>query len=121
MLLLSWVLAVWLLLVVLMMWAGTPGVFQGEVVSAPHGQPSVNWLYLRARRGAVRRVGLAAAKYHYADGVHAAVPAGPQALSPGATVRVEAEQDNGGEWQAKQVEILAPPPTAPSESSPKSP
>ncbi len=88
--------------------AGTTGSFRGTVVEAPTGEPSAGWIYVQGRNGSLRRVQVSRARVIYGE----AVPLSQREKAPkaslvlGAEVRVTAEQDGSGEWQASQVEIL---------------
>ena len=94
------------------------GIFQGQVVPAPKGQDS-KWLFVKSRNGNLRRVDISKAKVDYDD----AIPklrrqqAAKDALRPPVVVRVIADQDEDGEWQAKKVLILALEPTEKKPSS----
>lgn len=87
--------------------AGTPGIFQGSVVEAPNHREA-GWMYVAARNGSVRRVGVAGAVFAYDDDVPASARRSPvpQLLPAGTRVRVTAEQNAAGEWRASRVEIL---------------
>jgi hypothetical protein len=107
-------------------WAGTPGTFRGFIVAAPVSSDhsvepkQADWLYVEGRNHMVRRVALAHAQIIYAETVPAAErqkdPA--RSLIKGAEVRVTAEPDGDGEWQAQRIEILKIAP-APAERVPR--
>jgi len=84
----------------------TPGSFRGTIVDNPNG--AKGWIYVQGRNGTARRVEISHAKIEYGEDVPAAErrPKPEEALTPGAEVRVTAEQDRDGEWHATQVEIL---------------
>ncbi len=86
----------------------TLGVFRGSVVKGPDSGPG--WIYVKSRNGMVRRVEVSHAQVHYAREypVSARKKSAGDALVEGAEVRVSAEQDDGGEWRASDVEILPP-------------
>ncbi len=97
--------AIWLAIVLL--WAGTPGVFQGKVVVSPDPQQD-GWLFVQAPNGSVRRVQVADAQFAYGEEVprkdrQSVVP---RKLPSGTRVRVTAEQNSSGEWRASRVEIV---------------
>ena len=84
----------------------TPGSFRGTIVDKPSA--AKGWIYVQGRNGTARRVEISRAKILYDEDVPAAErrPKPEEALTPGAEVRVTAEQDSDGEWHATQVEIL---------------
>ena len=86
--------------------AATPGSFRGTIVDNPNA--AKGWIYVKGRNGTARRVEISRAKILYDEDVAAANrrPKPEEALTPGAEVRVTAEQDSDGEWHATQVEIL---------------
>ncbi len=86
--------------------AATPGSFRGTVVDNPNS--AKGWIYVQGRNGSARRVEITHAKVVYDEDVPAAArrPKPEEALTPGAEVRVTAEQGSDGEWHATQVEIL---------------
>lgn len=101
--------------------AGTPGSFRGTVVPGP--DKSNAWVYVEGRNHAVRRVNVSSAKIHYDEEISASgrqKPV-PKVLPIGTQVRVTAEQDDGGEWRATDVEILKAEPPADDEKKLASP
>ncbi len=86
----------------------TLGSFRGTIVDNPNA--TKGWIYVQGRNGTARRVEISRAKILYDEDVPAAErrPKAEDALTPGAEVRVTAEQDSDGEWHATQVEILKP-------------
>jgi hypothetical protein len=86
--------------------AGTPGIFQGQVYRDQNA--ASGWIYVQSRNGMLRKVEVSRARVVYS----ASVPAADRAKEPrqdliqGAEVRVTAEQDGEGEWRASRVEIL---------------
>ena len=90
----------------LVAFAGTPGIFQGQIYK--DAKPAPGWIYVQARKGRLRKVEIARARIVYAASVAAADRAGDPAsdLTEGAEVEVTAEQDGNGEWRASRVEIL---------------
>ena len=87
----------------------TDGTFLGTIVSPPGQEPAAQgWIFVQGRNRLVRRV----------DVTHATIVSlekpsseegkkcGIECLAIGQEVRVTAEQDAGGEWRAKRVEIL---------------
>ncbi len=101
---------VWLFVLCLManvaLVAGTPGSFRGTVVQGP--EKSDSWVYVEGHNHSIRRVDVRAAKVHYDSEVPASERRNPvpKVLPIGTQVRVTAEQDDGGEWRATEVEIL---------------
>jgi hypothetical protein len=99
---------IWIVVLSVLVYAGTPGSFRGKIVEGPHPATEKNWIYVEARNGMVRRVEISQAEVEYDEDV----PAGsrlrkPQeALEAGAEVRITAEQGSDGEWRATTVEIL---------------
>lgn len=91
--------------------SATPGTFRGRVVEPPSGNEHDGWLYVQGRNKMLRRVALGNAPVFYAANVpenqREKVPA--NSLLAGAEVRVTAEQDAEGEWQALRIEILKAP------------
>jgi hypothetical protein len=88
---------------------GVDGMFQGKVVNPPVTAPTrPGWIFVQGRNHMLRRVEVAHAVIVFG----AEVPASQQhschmdCLEVGQEVRVIAEQDAGGEWHAKRVEIL---------------
>ncbi len=92
-------------------WAGTPGSFRGYVIEGAHTRPG--WVYIQSRNDMLRLVNVAAATVSYGDEIPVRLrQAHPRdSLRSGAEVRVLAEQDRSGNWQAQEVEILRLPPT----------
>ena len=98
------------------------GVFQGTIVQLPEKAPNqakstARWLYVQGKNGTIRRANIAKATIEYDDDYPRAkrhkLPA--DSLTKAAIVRVTAEQDEalGGEWQATNVLLIAPPGAAP--------
>ena len=88
--------------------AATVGSFRGTIVDPPEAAAKQGWIYVQGRNGMARRVDVSRAQVAYDDEVPAAERrAKPEeALVTGTEVRVTAEEDGGGEWQASRVEIL---------------
>ncbi|HYG99227.1 MAG TPA: hypothetical protein VD837_08845 [Terriglobales bacterium] len=88
-------------------YAGTPGTFRGIVYSGQDTRPG--WVYVVGRNDTLRLVHIKNANFTYAEEfpnrLRRANPA--KSLKPGADVRVTAEQDSNGHWQATDVEIIA--------------
>jgi hypothetical protein len=86
--------------------AGTPGSFRGILYPGTDTKPG--WVYVVGRKDMLRLVHIANAVVSYAEEFpqveRQAVPA--KDLLPGAEVRVMAEQDANGNWQASEVEII---------------
>lgn len=101
---------IWLAVLVLSAWtnAGTPGSFRGTIVDGPQASAGKHWIYVQGRNGMARRVDISRAQVTYDESVPASTRlAKPEnALTPGAEVRVTAEQDDNGEWRASRIEIL---------------
>ncbi len=90
----------------LAVFAGTPGIFQGQVYRDQNS--GSGWIYVQGRNGMLRKVEVSRARVVYAPSVPVADRAKDPAqdLIPGAEVRVTAEQDGDGKWRASRVEIL---------------
>ena len=90
----------------LSLFAGTPGIFQGQIYQG-RGTTS-GWIYVQGRNGTLRKVEISRARVVYAESVPSRERARDpkQDLAQGAEVRITAEQDSDGEWRASQVEIL---------------
>src|SRR5438067_3202560 len=88
--------------------AGTPGTFRGTLVEASEGTSSCGCIYVQGRNGLVRRVQTGGAQVVYAEDFPASQKKKEPsaALVKGAEVRVEAEPDKDGEWQAQRIELL---------------
>ena len=88
--------------------AGTLGIFHGDVIDSPNHQHREGWIFVQSAKGMLRQVDVSKAQVTYSEDV----PAGQRAKSPnadlvpGSEVTVTAEQDNGGEWHAREVEIV---------------
>lgn len=95
-----------LILALAILAVATPGSFRGTIVDNPGA--AKGWIYVQGRNGTARRVEISRAKILYDEDVPATErrPQPQDALTPGAEVRVTAEQDSDGEWHASQVEIL---------------
>jgi hypothetical protein len=86
--------------------AGTPGSFRGTVVDGPGA--GKGQIYVQGRNGMARRVDISRAQVSYDESVPETtrLPRPEDALTPGAEVRVTAEQGDDGEWRASRIEIL---------------
>jgi hypothetical protein len=95
-----------LLIAVLSVFAGTSGSFAGTVIEGPDA--SSGWVYVQGHNHSIRRVDVSRARIRYASDMPKSERKDPvpQTLPPGTHVRVTAEQDESGEWRAKDVEIL---------------
>jgi len=85
------------------------GTFQGKVVDPPEDAPHVDgWIFIQGHNNSLRRVEITHAKIVYGEEIPAAKrrKCGRDCLEPGQLVRVTAEQDSGGQWRAKEIEIL---------------
>jgi len=98
-------------------YAGTEGTFRGTIVEPSKKSTSDSgWIYVQGHNQMLRRVLATKAKIIFAQEVPLELrnsnPA--ELLVSGTEVRVTAEQDSSGEWQAKTIEILRLPrhPTA---------
>jgi hypothetical protein len=96
------------LLISIAAFAGTPGSFRGILYHGTDTKPG--WWYVVGRNDSLRLVYIGkAVAVIYADEVpqqdRRAVPA--QSITPGAEVRITAEQDDHGAWRATEVEILS--------------
>jgi len=87
--------------------AGTPGTFRGTLYPGRDTKPG--WVYIVGRNNTLRLVHIAHARISYAEEFPAKLRAGhpARALRPGADVRVTAEQDQKGNWQASKIEIIS--------------
>lgn len=87
----------------------TLGVFRGKLVEPPPQHHRTGWIFVQSPKGMVRQVEISKAKIVYGDDVpslgRSSLPKGD--LIPGTEVLVTAEQDDGGEWRATEVEILS--------------
>lgn len=87
--------------------AGTPGTFRGVLYPGQNTKPG--WVYIVGRNETLRLVHIANASVSYAEEFPARLrrekPA--KSLRPGADVRITAEQDADGNWEATEVEIIA--------------
>jgi hypothetical protein len=86
--------------------AATPGTFRGVLVGVAEGESP--WVYLMGRNGLLRRVNVSHSQVSYASSFpkRERKKSARESLRAGAEVRVTAEQDGAGEWQAIEVEIL---------------
>jgi len=90
------------------------GIFQGEIVKPPQTQDS-KWLFVQSRNGNLRRVDISNAKVDYDQSIPQTRrhKAAKEDLRPSVQVRIVADQDERGEWQAKNVLILSLEPQQP--------
>lgn len=97
-------------LLVIGMLAGTPGVFRGVVVEGPASSRADGWIFIKGKNGNLRKVEIKTADVHYGqDFPLAKREESPKlALKPGIEVRVTAAQGGDGEWHATEVEIIDP-------------
>jgi hypothetical protein len=88
--------------------AGTPGTFRGELYPGQDTKPG--WVYIVGRNETLRLVHIANASVFYAEGYPTRLRRQKPAtsLKPGTDVRVTAEQDANGNWQATEIEIIGP-------------
>ena len=91
--------------------AGTPGTFRGFLIEGAHTKHG--WMYVQSRNDMLRLVRIRGAVVSYDDKVpvNQRLPHPADSLRPGAEVRVTAVDDGRGNWRAREIEILAPPPT----------
>ena len=84
----------------------TPGSFRGVIVRDQADSPGFIWV--KGANGMTRKVGVHGARVVYDDAVPREERERQPALSmkSGAEVRVTADQDGEGEWQASKIEIL---------------
>lgn len=84
--------------------ASPVGVFQGELIAGPHA----GVVFVRSPNGHLRRVQLAKAKVRFDDRIPFSQRTSDpiDALQRGALVRVTAEQDDVGEWLAREIVLL---------------
>jgi hypothetical protein len=85
----------------------TLGVFQGKVVEGSKREAGT-YIYVQGRNGMLRRVNIRSARVRFAEAVapREKVAKPSEYLLEGAEVLVSAEQNNAGEWQAKEITIL---------------
>ena len=86
------------------------GTFQGKVVDPPEDAPHVDgWIFIQGHNNSLRRVEITHAKIVYAEEipVQKRRKCVRDCLETGQMVRVTAEQDSGGQWRAKEIEILS--------------
>ena len=82
------------------------GSFRGVIVRGPDVNPG--WIWVKGANGLLRKVSINHARVVY----DSAVPQNDRERQPlmsmksGAEVRITADQDDDGEWQATKVEIL---------------
>lgn len=88
--------------------AGTPGTFRGQLYEGQNTKPG--WVYIVGRNETLRLVHIANASVFYADEFPTRLRKEKPAtsLKPGVDVRVTAEQDENGNWQATEIEIIGP-------------
>ena len=88
--------------------AGTLGVFHGDVVQSPSQQHRDGWIFVQSAKGMLREVDVSRAQVTYSEEVPASRRAKSAStdLVPGSEVTVTAEQDDAGEWHAREVEIV---------------
>jgi hypothetical protein len=88
--------------------ASAAGIFRGFVVEAPPAEARSGWIYVNSPNGMMRRVKVSRAHVFYAQTVPLSLrketPA--KSLVNGTEIRVTAEQDGDGEWNASEIEIL---------------
>ncbi len=91
-----------------MLSASAAGIFRGFVVDAPKAEARAGWIYVNSPNGMMRRVKVSKARVFYSR----AVPLSSRNAQPskslvnGTEIRVTAEQDGDGEWNASEIEIL---------------
>lgn len=87
-------------------YGGTPGTFRGELYPGQDTKPG--WVYIVGRNETLRLVHIANASVFYADEFPTRLRRQKPAtsLKPGVDVRVTAEQDENGNWQASEIEII---------------
>ncbi len=91
-----------------MLSASAAGIFRGFVVEAPKAEARAGWIYVNSPNGMMRRVKVSRARVFYARTVPLSSrnPQPAKSLVNGTEIRVTAEQDGDGEWNATQIEIL---------------
>jgi hypothetical protein len=86
--------------------SATSGSFRGVIVRGPDENPG--WIWVKGANGLLRKVGVNHARVTY----DSAVPTtererqASRSMKSGAEVRVTADQNGDGDWQASRVEIL---------------
>ena len=98
---------IWLLCTA-MLSASAAGIFRGFVVEAPPAEARSGWIYVNSPKGMMRRVKVSRARVYYSQSVPLSLrnPRPAKSLVSGTEVRVTAEQDGDGEWNASEIEIL---------------
>ena len=88
--------------------ASATGIFRGFVVEAPPAEARSGWIYVNSPKGMMRRVKVSRARVYYSQAVPLSLrnPRPAKSLVSGTEVRVTAEQDGDGEWNASEIEIL---------------
>ncbi len=95
-----------MVLIVVTALAGTPGSFRGVLYKGTDSKPG--WWYVVGKNDSLRLVYVGKAAISYGEEVPAEdrKPVPAHSLIAGVEVRVTAEQDGAGTWQATEVEIL---------------
>ena len=88
--------------------ASAAGIFRGFVVEAPPEEARSGWIYVNSPKGMMRRVKVSRARVYYSQTVPLSLrnPSPSKSLVSGTEIRVTAEQDGDGEWNASEIEIL---------------
>ena len=88
--------------------ASAAGIFRGFVVEAPKAEARAGWIYVNSPNGMMRRVKVSRARVYYSHSVPLSLrnPQPSKSLVSGTEIRVTAEQDGDGEWNATEIEIL---------------
>jgi hypothetical protein len=91
-----------------MLFASAAGIFRGFVVEAPLKEARSGWIYVNSPNGMMRRVKVSRARVFYSRAVPLSMrnPRPAKSLVSGTEIRVTAEQDGDGEWNATDIEIL---------------
>ena len=88
--------------------ASAAGIFRGFVVEAAPAEARSGWIYVNSPKGMMRRVKVSRARVYYSQAVPLSMrnPRPAKSLVNGTEIRVTAEQDGDGEWNATEIEIL---------------
>ncbi len=86
---------------------GPIGIFEGRVVQGTSREAGT-YIYVQSKNGNMRRVRIKGARVYYADSVPAIqrTRAAAECLREPSQVRITAEQNKNGEWNAREIMIL---------------
>ncbi len=89
-------------------WAeGAIGTFEGLVVQG-NSRETGTYIYVQSKNGNMRRVRIKGARIYYADSIPAIqrTRSAAECLRGPSEVRITAEQNKSGEWNAREIMIL---------------